>query len=184
MKPKLSFFLSCLGVLALAACGDIRDDLGLGRSTPDEFAVVDRAPLSVPPDFTLRPPQPGAPRPQEVDAKQRAEEAMYSNDKSKPAKLPTAGQSNIEKAVLNNSGAPGADPDIRSVVDREAAEKVVASPHLVDQLLWWKKDQPPGLTVDAAAEAARIKAAKANNQPLNAGATPVIEQQKTGWLGL
>jgi hypothetical protein len=35
----------------------------MGKRAPDEFAVVRRAPLIVPPDFDLRPPDPGAPRP-------------------------------------------------------------------------------------------------------------------------
>ena len=39
------------------------DALGMGKRSPDEFAVVKRAPLIVPPDFDLRPPEPGAPRP-------------------------------------------------------------------------------------------------------------------------
>src|SRR5690554_5294054 len=30
-----------------------------------EFTVVKRAPLSLPPEYALRPPEPGAPRPQE-----------------------------------------------------------------------------------------------------------------------
>jgi Protein of unknown function (DUF3035) len=185
MKPSHSLIFSGLSLLLLAACGNVRDDLGLGRSTPDEFAVVDRAPLSVPPEFTLRPPDPGAGRPQEVDTKQRAENTLFGDDKNKPAAAkPSTGESGTEKTVLANAGAANADPNIRSTVDREAAEKVVASPHLVDSLLWWKRNQLPGVTVDATAEAARIKDAKAKNEPLNQGATPIIEQQKTGWLGL
>ena len=86
--------------------------------------------------------------------------------------------------MLEKSGADKADPNIRQVVDREAAQKVVSSPHLVDKLLWWKKEPPPGTTVDAAAESARIREAKEKGEPLNKGATPVIERQKTGWLGL
>ncbi len=48
-------------VLTLTACseGDVTSTLGLGRSAPDEFKVVSRPPLSVPPEFTLRPPLPG-----------------------------------------------------------------------------------------------------------------------------
>lgn len=45
--------------LALAACGGVKDDLGLSKEAPDEFAVVRNAPLSLPPDFNLRPPKPG-----------------------------------------------------------------------------------------------------------------------------
>ena len=43
---------------------------------PDEFAVESRAPLTIPPDFALRPPQPGAPRPQETTAAERARKVI------------------------------------------------------------------------------------------------------------
>ena len=52
--------------LALGACGTLRDRAGLGRVTPDEFLTVSTAPLSVPPEYGLRPPSPGQPRPQEL----------------------------------------------------------------------------------------------------------------------
>jgi len=44
---------------ALVGCGGISDKLGLEKRAPDEFAVVRNAPLSLPPDFHLRPPKPG-----------------------------------------------------------------------------------------------------------------------------
>jgi hypothetical protein len=52
----------------LAACGgnDLGRTFGLVRDTPDEFTVTTRAPLAMPPSFTLPPPNPGATRPQEV----------------------------------------------------------------------------------------------------------------------
>lgn len=194
MKLHPSFVLSALAVLALAACGDVREDLGLGRSAPDEYAVVDRAPLSMPPDYTLRPPMPGEQRPQEVDLTQKANNIVFggntnptnaSTSGANGGSAPTAaGVSDAEKEFLTATGADKADPNIRNIVDREAAEKVVGTGHLVDELLWWKKNEKPVATVDAAAEAARIKEAQAKGQPLNQGATPVIEREKTGWLGL
>jgi hypothetical protein len=169
-------------LLALAACGNVRDDLGLGRASPDEFAVVDRAPLSMPPDYTLRPPKPGAPRPQEVDLTQRANDIVFGGDAGATEK--SHDESGSEMALLNNAGVAKADPNIRTIVDREAAQKVVGDEHLVEDLLWWKKKGPDTPIVDAPAEAARIKDAQAKGQPLNQSATPVIERQKTGWLGL
>src|SRR5450755_3176733 len=49
---------------------------GLTHDAPDEFTVVTRAPLSMPPDFTLRPPQPGVARPQEQSERTLAESAL------------------------------------------------------------------------------------------------------------
>ena len=55
----------CLaGPLLVAGCTDFKRTIGLEPTLPDEFAVESRAPLTIPPDFELRPPQPGASRPQ------------------------------------------------------------------------------------------------------------------------
>ncbi len=43
-------------ILALSGCSDVKQELGVGRNSPDEFMVVKRAPLTLPPDYTLRPP--------------------------------------------------------------------------------------------------------------------------------
>src|SRR3546814_12486304 len=62
-----------VGAFVLAGCSSADRIFGLDRNQPDEFAVVSRAPLSMRPEFNLRPPHPGAPRPQAGTAPQRAE---------------------------------------------------------------------------------------------------------------
>ncbi|MFA5041817.1 MAG: DUF3035 domain-containing protein [Bdellovibrionales bacterium] len=179
MSRSRSYVLLGIAMLLLAACGELRQDLGLGRNPPDEFAVVDRPPLSMPPDYGLRPPRPGAARPQVVDTDQQAKTALFGETAPQGKEL-----SATEKALLENSGASKADPNIREIVDRESTQKAVASPHLVRRLLDWSGDNGTGTVVDAKAEADRIKKAKENNQSVTSGATPVIEKQKSGWLGL
>jgi hypothetical protein len=171
-----------LALTTLTACSELRQDLGLGRNAPDEFAVVDQPPLSMPPDFDLRPPQPGAPRPQGVDMKQRASQILFGSIGEKT--IDTSELSSVEKSLLEKSGGDKANQDIRQVVERESTQRIVGTRHLVDDLLWWKKDPAAGTVVDATAEAARIKEAKEKGDELNKGATPVIERQKSGWLGL
>src|ERR1700759_3338402 len=78
---KTTTVLRCAGigaVLLLAGCGgnDLSRTFGLTRDAPDEFTVTTRAPLSMPPDFSIRPPQPGAARPQELSARNAAEAAL------------------------------------------------------------------------------------------------------------
>ena len=53
MTGKIFFRLSLIALCApvLAACG-----LGYNKNPPDEFNVVRRAPLILPPEFNLRPP--------------------------------------------------------------------------------------------------------------------------------
>lgn len=87
----------------LAACGG-----GGGvfnRERPDEFAVQRQAPLVVPPDFTLTPPAPGAPRPTEGTASEQALEALFGGP---------APRSRVEASVIDRAGS--AAPSIRSTV--------------------------------------------------------------------
>src|SRR5271154_2339334 len=71
-----------LPVLWLAACGgnSVTKTLGLAPSSPDEFTVTTRAPLSVPPDLLANPalpaPTPGLARPQESSPTQQAEDTL------------------------------------------------------------------------------------------------------------
>ncbi len=111
----------------LAACGSSRGVFA-GRNGPDALAVARAAPLVVPPDFALRPPVPGAPRPQEADSSTLALQAMFGGP---------ADRSSAEKGALNAAGVARADAGIRStagdpgttVVDKGAATRdVVAAP--------------------------------------------------------
>lgn len=47
--------LSSICLMLLSACELTRSDLGLEKESPDEMLVVSRAPLSIPPEFGLRP---------------------------------------------------------------------------------------------------------------------------------
>ena len=39
---------------SLAGCGSLSDSFGFGKNSPDEFNVVKRAPLILPPEYNLR----------------------------------------------------------------------------------------------------------------------------------
>ncbi len=170
--------------LCVSACGGTAESLGLGRNPPDEFAVVERPPLSLPPEFSLRPPQPGAPRPQETAMPARANETLFGGSmQSAAAAAGGTEKSDAEKALLASSGAAKAEAGIREIVDRETAQKVVGSRKLVDDLLWWRDPSSSATTVNADEEAKRLKEAKAAGTSINTGATPVIEKSQKGWLG-
>lgn len=102
-KTTLSAILLLAGGTLLASCG-----AGGGifnRDRPDEFAVQRQAPLVVPPDFSLVPPAPGAPRPADGTASQQALDAMFGGK---------APRSSVETSALDRAGS--ADPGIRSQV--------------------------------------------------------------------
>ena len=110
MRNVKTAILLVSGSAMLAACG------GSGifnRDRPDEFAVQRQAPLVIPPDFTLTPPAPGAPRPAEGTAQEQALDALFGGP---------APRSNIETSALDRAGS--AAPSIRSQIGDEGTNTV------------------------------------------------------------
>lgn len=68
----------------LGGCSNWKQTLGIEPVSPDEFAVESRAPLTIPPDFNLRPPEPGAARPQETSMANKAQNAINNAGPGKP----------------------------------------------------------------------------------------------------
>ena len=108
---KHGFFRSGMVLLAagfsLSGCV-LFDDTR--RSGPDEFGVVSRAPLSQPPDFSLRPPRAGAKRPNEVTPRDDAQKKLLS-DSPPPVALatPAASVPNIGVPTLSGVGSQPAN---------------------------------------------------------------------------
>ncbi|HUN51459.1 MAG TPA: DUF3035 domain-containing protein, partial [Candidatus Sulfotelmatobacter sp.] len=79
MKPIGGRIIEIVAFAALlagaAGCDSIKATLGLEKSGPDEFAVVTKAPLTLPPDYALRPPAPGAPPLRETQPRDAAQAA-------------------------------------------------------------------------------------------------------------
>lgn len=176
MTSRRSLLLILLAATAvpLAGCSTVKDELGLTRRTPDEFAVVTRAPLEIPPSLSgpLPRPQPGAQRPQEISPGMSAQAAILSQP------VPTAdSQSGAEAALLQRAGATGTDPNIRAVVNKESAEGAEDNRPVVKKILNLgnKKDDGPASIVDAPAEIQRIQSNKKAGQPLTYGDTPTLD---------
>jgi len=91
-------------VLTLSACSIFDHD----RTGPDEYNVSPSAPLVMPPDFSLRPPEPGAARPQEVRAEDKAKQALLGTDATPE---PTDKKSAIENALLGGKKPVEAAPE-------------------------------------------------------------------------
>ena len=51
-RPIMAALIICGAVLTLSGCSDFRKAIGDEKSSPDEFEVVVRPPLSLPPSFT------------------------------------------------------------------------------------------------------------------------------------
>jgi hypothetical protein len=151
-----------VAAVGLAGCTSTRKALGMNKVTPDEFRVVTKAPLVVPPDYALRPPAPGKPRPQELQPESVARNALLGQ---REAETRTDG----EKLLVAKAGADKADPLIRYVVDDEFGDVAHKEKSFADKVMFWRADKvvtPEATTaavddnspapIDAAAEQERI----------------------------
>lgn len=180
ISSPLRLFAGGLLLLALSGCGnDLSRTFGITRDAPDEFQVTTRAPLSMPPDYTLRPPRPGASRPQEATAQADAEAALVPQAALAPPGRSSPGQQALVQAA--GRAAPG---DIRRRVEADAA---LDSPgrSITDRLLFWRTPPTPGVAVDARREQQRLRENAALGQSPEAGDTPIIQTKRSGgFLGL
>lgn len=178
VAPALLFGLMLLAP-ALAGCGDVRNALGYDKNAPDEFAVVARAPLSLPPNFQLRPPEPGAQRPQEPLKRHGARNLIVKNaDAATTAGSATTGDGAINRLLRTEQANPG----IRELVNRETAAFVYADEFLIDKILFWKKKPTKGIVVDAENEKKRLQENAALGKQVTEGETPTIKRKSGGLL--
>ena len=124
------------GCLMLAACGDDASDaFGYGKSAPDEFTVISRPPLILPPDYNLRPPGSGTtrtaiPKPTEV-----AKILVLGKDAVTAEKNSAA----EDKLLENAATAQPTGDSIREIIENERTGTVSKNPDLTETLTKDKK---------------------------------------------
>lgn len=177
-RAAAGLFLAAASTLLLSACSgdELTRTFGLTRDAPDEFQVTTRAPLSMPPDFALRAPRPGAVRPQELTQRQAAEAALTPDAALGAGR--NAPSSPGQQALIAAAGGP-APADIRTRVDAEAALDR-PSRELTDRLLFWRDPPPPGTVLDPTRESQRLRQNAALGQPNTTGDTPIIQRRRQG----
>lgn len=110
----------------IAACAG-----GGTKRTPDEFAVITKPPLTVPPDYALRPPRPGEMRPQTLSSSQRTEQLLLGDRASPP---PSDG----ELQFIQNVGALEVDTSIRDILNAENGSIATKEASLANRILFWR----------------------------------------------
>lgn len=110
-KTPAALLILTAASAALAGCGG--SGSLFNRDRPDEFAVQRQAPLVVPPDFSLTPPAPGAPRPADRTTQQQTLEALFGGP---------AARSGVESNAISRAGTSA--PSIRSTVGDPATNTV------------------------------------------------------------
>ncbi len=170
--------LISIAALSLIACEKTREQFDFSKKAPDEFAVVKRAPLEMPPDYTLPAPRPGAKRPQEPSATDLARGAILGVEQTTQQATSSSTTSEGEAALLERTGASNVPANIRTTVDKETAEIAEKESPGIDKLkkMIGQDVEAPAKVVDPVAETNRIKANKAAGKPVTTGKTISKEQ--------
>lgn len=176
---SLLLIAACMA-LGLSGCAGAKRAFGMQKVTPDEFTVVTKAPLVVPPDYALRPPQPGAAGTNQKQPSTLAEYAMFGRhgEMSDTAQGYTGGEINL----LEISGGSKADPKIRQLVNNETASLIEKSHSITEDILFWQDPPLPGEVVNPVDEKRRLEEnAKSGKKP-DVGDTKHQKPRKKGLL--
>lgn len=187
-------------VSALAACalltacggGSVGKTLGLERQPPDEFQVLSRPPLHIPPEFNLRPPSDGSDDyGLMVPASRQAEQTVFgggygastnlSSGSAETAVMPVTSDSlatGTDQNFLDLAGARSANPEIRKILRQETGQTGYEEEKSLLEKLREPSDKQP--TVDALKEAERIKEVQAEGRPINDGDIQTKEPKDRG----
>lgn len=159
---------------AASGCAGISRAIGAAKVSPDEFRVVTQAPLTLPPDYSLRPPRPGEPRPQELQPTQEARAALFGQDVA-------ASASPGERTLVSEAHADTVDPGIRDTVDFESQNIVRRNRAFVDRLLSFGSGAPDTAhPLNAEAEQARLADEEATRR-LTGGGQVTIQRDSGGF---
>jgi hypothetical protein len=228
----------------------------MSKRAPDHGKLVRRAPLIIPPDYDLRPPDPGAPRPNIGTTSDQARVAMTGNQAepsaaaqvfagatpaatgqavtgratgtasdgvpasaiaddllsagtniqnygsspktslpSAPAAAPAAapanspagqtGETRGEMAMVALAGGNQADPDIRRTIAEENQDLADVEASLFTRIVEWRQPSTMGATIDAPAEAQRLRDNKVAGRAPTDGDTPtVVNRRQSALQGL
>lgn len=183
---KLPAFL-CLACAAalLSGCESARKAFSADKTAPDEFAVFSRPPLSLPPQYKLRPPKPGRTIQRGDAASTIAKRAVLGQAvKTQTTQLPPKGSPGVI-ALLRNTGGLNATSDIRATINEESSILSNQDQRFVDKLIFWVDEKEEGGTVvDAKKEQKRIQRTQALGKPITEGKTPgvKIKRGRKGFL--
>ncbi|MBL8547668.1 MAG: DUF3035 domain-containing protein [Hyphomonadaceae bacterium] len=151
MSKPVALIVVLAAATAASGCAGFSRAVGASRSSPDEFRVMTHAPLTLPPDYNLRPPRPGEARPGEADPSTDARAALFGDNVG-------TGASAGERSFVTAAGAATADDSIREQIDYESQGVVRRNEGFVNRLLSFNgSTAPAGSPLNAEEEQRRLE---------------------------
>ncbi|MEE9273318.1 MAG: DUF3035 domain-containing protein [Robiginitomaculum sp.] len=147
---------AAVSALLATGCSSAGKVLGMRRNSPNEFNILTKPPLVVPPEYNLRPPKPGELNVEEKYATVAARKALLGE-------IDPAAPSQGEVVLMAKAGGSKADPAVRAIIDgQNSIER--KSRGFADRVLFWKNGKaiaPDGTPLDPDQEVRRQKAVQA-----------------------
>ena len=175
MKRTTATICLIATLVAVSGCTETRRTLIKEKGAPDEFQVYTRAPLSLPPEYGLRPPAaPGSEVRKEDDPAIKARIAITGRQQvpSQPIDASSPGL-----AVLYSlTGVNRAEPNIRQLVNSETSKFAEEDTSVMEGLMFGD-EAVSGTVVDPVKEMSRIRENQALGTPINEGEVPSIERK-------
>ena len=118
-----------LNISLISGCGsELSDVLGTNKLPPDEFTILTKPPLIVPPEYNLRPPAEGEIRPNVQQPNRQLQSILFGQNK-------TDDFSSSEISLMTGSDVAEAIPNIKEVLDSEMRDVEEVSSNLESQVL-------------------------------------------------
>jgi len=133
MRSACLFSAFASVALIATGCTSTSRALGLEKSAPNEFNILTKAPLIVPPEYNLRPPAVGSSSAENNYSQRSAREALLGD-------IDEADPSRGEIALMAKAGVNRANPEIRLEIDGvNSVERKSSS--FADRILFWQNGQ-------------------------------------------
>ncbi len=153
LRKALSLTTVCVIGISISGCASASKRLGLKSTAPNEFNIITKAPLIVPPEYNLRPPRTGESSSENNYSQEAARQALIGD-------VDDADPSQGELVLLAKAGAPRANQEIRVEIDGDnSVERKTES--FSNRVLFWENGKAykgAGIPLDAEEEARRLKA--------------------------
>ena len=118
-----------LNISLISGCGsELSDVLGTNKLPTDEFTILTKPPLIVPPEYNLRPPAEGEIRPNVQQPNRQLQSILFGQNQ-------TDDFSSSEISLMTGSDVAEAIPNIKEVLDSEMRDVEEVSSNLESQVL-------------------------------------------------